>query len=92
MAYRCPRSGCGREFDSERALAIHTAKVHEEKRSHPKCVSGPPELKEALEALGIAPQNVLAFKIYDDRVVVIEGPGGKKRVWQRPKEEVRGGR
>lgn len=54
----------------------------------PEEVSGPLELKEALEALGIAPQNVLAFKIYDDRVVIIEGPGGKKRLWQKPKEEV----
>jgi len=52
----------------------------------PKRMTGPPELKQALKALGI--QEVLSFKIYDDRVVIIEGPGGKKRVWQKPKEEV----
>lgn len=96
MAYRCPRNGCGREFGSARALAIHMAKRHEERRMHsetPEEVSGPLELKEALEALGIDPQNVLSFKIYDDRVAIIEGPGGKKRLWQKPKEEVvRGGR
>jgi len=86
MAYRCPRSGCGREFGSPRALAIHMAKTHGERRSHSKRVTGPPELKQALKALGI--QEVLSFKIYDDRVVIIEGPGGKKRVWQKPKEEV----
>lgn len=94
MKYRCPRNGCGREFGSSRALAIHMAKTHRELRSHsetPKRVTGPPELEQALKALGI--QEVLSFKIYDDRVVIIEGPGGKKRVWQRPKEEVmRGGR
>lgn len=96
MAYRCPRSGCGREFGSPRALAIHMAKTHGERRLQPKTpkrVTGPPELKQALKALGIAPQNVLSFKIYDDRVVIIEGPGGKKRVWQKPKEEgVKSGR
>jgi len=86
MAYRCPRSGCGREFGSARALAIHMAKTHGERRLKPKGVTGPPELKQALKALGI--QEVLSFKIYDDRVVIIEGPGGKKRVWQKPKEEV----
>lgn len=91
MAYRCPRSGCGREFGSARALAIHMAKTHKQRRSQsktPKRVSGPLELKQALKALGIAPQNVLSFQTYDDRVVIIEGPGGKKRVWQKPKEEV----
>ena len=96
MAYRCPRNGCGREFGSARALAIHMAKRHEQRRMHsetPEEVIGPLELKEALEALGIAPQNVLSFKVYDDRVAIIEGPGGKKRLWQKPKEEVvRGGR
>lgn len=86
MKYGCPRSGCGREFGSPRAMAIHMAKTHGERRSRSKSVPGPPELKQALKALGI--QEVLSFKIYDDRVVIIEGPGGKKRVWQKPKEEV----
>jgi len=68
------------------------AKTHGERRLQsrrpetPKGRSGPPELKQALKALGI--QEVLSFKVYDDRVVIIEGPGGKKRVWQKPKEEV----
>jgi len=62
------------------------AKTHGERRLRPKGVTGPPGLKQALKALGI--QEVLSFKIYDDRVVIIEGPGGKKRVWQKPKEEV----
>ncbi|MFQ6001551.1 MAG: hypothetical protein ACE5LG_07765 [Anaerolineae bacterium] len=65
------------------------AKTHEERRLQPKTPkgrTGPLELKRALKALGI--QEVLSFKVYDDRVVVIEGPGGKKRIWQKPKEEV----
>ena len=92
MKYRCQRSGCGREFDSARALAIHMAKTHGERRLKSKGVTGPPELNQALKALGI--QEVLSFRIYDDRVVIIEGPGGKKRVWQKPPKEevVRSGR
>ncbi len=78
MGYKCPKRGCGREFDSPRALAIHLAKAHKEEGQ------GPAELARALKALGIAKEEVLSFKVYDDRVVVIEGPGGKKRVWQRP--------
>lgn len=90
MRYRCPRSGCGREFDSPRALAIHMAKAHGERKAQSPSATGPPELRQALKALGI--QEVLSFRVYDDRVVVIEGPGGKKRIWQKPKEEVvRGG-
>jgi len=67
------------------------AKTHGERRLQSKRlkrVTGPLELKQALKALGIAPQNILSFKIYDERVVIIEGPGGKKRIWQKPKEEV----
>jgi hypothetical protein len=64
------------------------AKSHEGKELQAEKATGPLELEEALEALGIAPKNVLAFKVYDDRVVIIEGPGGKKRIWQKPKEEV----
>ena len=41
-------------------------------------------LDRALRALGIRREDVMAFKIYDDRVAVIEGPVGYKRTWVFP--------
>jgi hypothetical protein len=38
----------------------------------------------ALKALGIEPENVLSYAVHDDRVVVIEGPVGYKRVYKFP--------
>jgi len=40
-------------------------------------------LAEACDALKIEAKNVMAFKIYEDRVVIIEGPVGHKRVYER---------
>jgi len=40
-------------------------------------------MREACKALGIKLTDVMAFKVYDDKVVVIEGPTGWKRVWHR---------
>ena len=40
-------------------------------------------LKAALEALAIKPENVLSYRVYPDKVVLIEGPVGWKRVWPR---------
>ncbi len=39
--------------------------------------------RAALKALGIRPKNVMAWKVYPDRVVIIEGPVGYKRIWNR---------
>ena len=58
-------------------MAIHLGKAHGGE------ASAPSELNRALQALGIAPEDVLAYKVYHDRVVIIEGPGGKKRIWRR---------
>lgn len=48
---------------------------------------GSEENKEAFfaacKALGIKAKDVMAFKVYDDKVVMIEGPTGWKRVWVR---------
>ena len=41
-------------------------------------------LDRALKALGIEPENVLSYAVLDDRVVVIEGPVGYKRVYEFP--------
>ena len=43
-------------------------------------------LKAALKALAIKRANVMAYRVYPDKVVLIEGPVGWKRVW-RPEEE-----
>lgn len=40
-------------------------------------------LVDACKALGIKSEDVMAYKVYDDKVVIIEGPTGWKRVWQR---------
>ena len=41
-------------------------------------------LDRALAALRIEPENVLSYAVHDDRVVVIEGPVGYKRVYEFP--------
>ena len=41
-------------------------------------------LDRALKALGIEPENVLSYAVHDDRVVIIEGPVGYKRVYEFP--------
>ena len=43
-------------------------------------------LDMACRALQIEGEEVLSFRVYPDRVVIIEGPTGLKRVWRRPAE------
>ena len=40
-------------------------------------------LKAALKALAIKPDDVMSYRVYPDKVVLIEGPVGWKRVWPR---------
>ena len=40
-------------------------------------------LKAALKALAIKPDDVISYRVYPDKVVLIEGPVGWKRVWPR---------
>lgn len=40
-------------------------------------------LFEACEGLGVHPYDVVSYRVYEDRVVIIEGPVGYKRVWWR---------
>ena len=38
---------------------------------------------KACKALAIEPDNVMDYKVYPEKVVIIEGPVGWKRVWPR---------
>ena len=40
-------------------------------------------VRAAMKALGITRENVMDYKVYPDKVVIIEGPVGWKRVWPR---------
>ena len=40
-------------------------------------------LREACKGLGIKLKDVMAFTVYEDEVVLIEGPTGWKRRWRR---------
>jgi hypothetical protein len=42
----------------------------------------PGVLKRALADLGIDAEDVMAHRVYPDRVVIIQGPAGFKRVWR----------
>jgi hypothetical protein len=64
--------------------------VDAKERRQPGLDEGPPEMAEhgeplalACQALSIDVADVLSFRIYDEMVVVIEGPAGRKRVWPR---------
>lgn len=37
----------------------------------------------ACKELGVEAKDVMGLKVYDDKVVIIEGPTGWKRVWRR---------
>ena len=78
---------CGESYRTKRGL-----REHQQNHRSPE---GPPltmpffntdqvePLTLALHALGIDPNHVLDFKVYEDRVVIIEGPVGFKRTWTR---------
>jgi hypothetical protein len=40
-------------------------------------------LAQACRALAVQPTDVMAWKVYPDRVVIVEGPVGYKRTWNR---------
>ena len=40
-------------------------------------------VRAAMKALGITRENVMDYKVYPDKVVIIEGPVGWKRTWER---------
>ena len=38
---------------------------------------------KACKALAIKPADVMSYRVYPDKVVIIEGPVGWKRIWPR---------
>jgi len=40
----------------------------------------------ACEGLGVQIQDVFSFRVYEDRVVLVEGPAGRKRTWARKED------
>ena len=38
---------------------------------------------KACKALAIKPADVMSYRVYPDKVVIIEGPVGWKRTWER---------
>jgi hypothetical protein len=81
---------CGREYKSRSGLRRHVKAKHT--GAEPTASSwGPAKdapLAMALEALGVREEDVMSYKVYADKVVVIEGPVGYKRVWLRDAQEV----
>ena len=71
--------------------APHEEPVTDDQDAHDQDVllrtmDGPAMLKTALKALAIKPADVMSYRVYPDKVVIIEGPVGWKRVW-RPEEK-----
>jgi hypothetical protein len=73
MNYQCP--WCRRPYQSKSGLRRHI------KKEHPIQQAGDEMLKRAMRDLGIEGKDVLSYKVYRDKVVIIEGPVGAKRVW-----------
>ena len=46
-------------------------------------LEGDDAFKAALKALAIKPADVMSYRVYPDKVVIIEGPTGWKRIWPR---------
>ncbi len=86
---------CGKAFKTRSGLRRHVKSVHGDKAPGevgPTVGGQSPSVKEAAEgavlreackALGIKSKDVMAWKVYEDKVVIIEGPTGWKRVWKR---------
>jgi hypothetical protein len=49
-----------------------------------KALEGMTIVGVALRALGISRGDVMSYSVRGDRVVIIEGPVGYKRVWEAP--------
>lgn len=49
----------------------------------------PSELLEACQGLDIKPEEVMSYRIYPDRVVLVVGPVGRKVIWPKENHETR---
>ena len=86
------RSGLRRHSNREHPVDKMTAPPHKEpvadvQDAHPASLAehmaNDNPLRDAMKALGITRANVMAYKVYPDKVVIIEGPVGWKRVSPR---------
>jgi hypothetical protein len=70
-------------------VAAQAQDVRGEHRQRDLEASSPPTAQQgellalACQDLGIEVAKVLSYHIYDERVVLIEGPAGRKRAWPR---------
>lgn len=88
--YKC--EFCGREYKTRSGLRRHVKAKHPPDLPLPLLnTPGADWLERACQELGIKVSDILAYKVYHDRVVIIEGPVGYKRVWLRDDVEVRDG-
>ena len=69
-------------FDTGSALLRTTQDVAEEK-SEPRG-AGRKLIERALVDLGIEWEDVMSYQVHDDRIVIVEGPVGYKRVYAFP--------
>ena len=76
MSYQCPE--CGKPYKSRSGLRKHI------KKEHPMEQAGDEMLKRAMKDLGIDWEDVMSHQVYDDRIVIVEGPVGYKRTWWFP--------
>lgn len=91
MVYRCRI--CGRQYRSTGWLSRHVRREHGGPSPETWAASSQAPslfrdlegrtggLEEACQALGIAMEDVMSHRVYSDKVVLIEGPVGYKRVY-----------
>ena len=76
--------------DQPALYATHEAAPHEEPVTDDQDARSKHDddnaMIKACKALAIKPADVMAYRVYPDKVVIIEGPVGWKRVW-RPEEK-----
>ena len=83
--------GCGKEAASRSGPSpstgprpgLDTAAAQRAEDDRPRGAEGSP-VERALAELGIEWKDVMAFGVHSDRVVIIEGPVGYKRVYALP--------
>ena len=84
------KHGTPKAGEEKRRRAAGQEQAHTGERRQPDREPSSPGIAEqgeplalACQALGIDVADVLSYRIYDERVVLIEGPAGRKRIWPR---------
>ena len=86
---------CGKEYKSRSGLRDHR-KSHAQAPQAPQMpmdLKAPPKprkpheeadlLRDACDALGVDPEQVISWRVYDQTVVMIVGPVGFKYIWTK---------